>query len=214
MKDIGERIKERRIARGLSQNELAIRLGYKSRSSINKIEMGHNAITLSKVERFAEVLGTTVDYLMGWEDLPAPGVTEDVVTFPVIGEVAAGYDSFAAEDWAGDTIDIPRQYLKGRDASEFFTLRVKGDSMYPLYMEGDIVLVLKQSTLDRSGEVGVIEYDGEYATLKKVEYVMGEDWLKLIPVNPQHPPILISGSDVEKCRILGVPRLLLRDVEE
>ena len=60
--------------------------------------------------------------------------------------------------------------------------------MYPLYMDGDKVLILKQSTLNRSGEIGAILYNGDNATLKKVEYVEGEDWMKLVPVNPEYPP--------------------------
>ena len=65
--DIGERIKNRRIELGLTQEELASKLGYKSKSTINKIELGINDITQSKVVKFANVLNTSVAYLMGWE---------------------------------------------------------------------------------------------------------------------------------------------------
>ena len=74
------------------------------------------------------------------------------------------------------------------------------------------MLVLKQDTLDRSGQIGVVLYDGDQATLKKVEYVNGEDWMKLIPLNPLYPPKTITGCDLEQCRILGIPRLILRNV--
>lgn len=65
---IGIRIKTRREELGLSQEELAKRLGYKSRSSINKIELGKNDITQHKVVAFAKALNTTTAYLMGWVD--------------------------------------------------------------------------------------------------------------------------------------------------
>lgn len=65
---IGEKIKIRRKQLGMSQEELANTIGYKSRSSINKIELGINDITQSKVVAFAKVLNTTVSYLMGWEE--------------------------------------------------------------------------------------------------------------------------------------------------
>jgi hypothetical protein len=52
----------------------------------------------------------------------------------------------------------------------------------------------------------------EYATLKKVEYVMGEDWMKLVPINPQYQPKTISGADLEQCKILGIPKLLIRQL--
>lgn len=146
--------------------------------------------------------------------LPPPNITKNYTTFPVIGEVAAGYDHIACEDWEGDTVDIPNEYLKGRSRDEFFVLRVKGDSMYPTYQDGDKVLVLKQSTLNYSGQVGVVLYDDELGTLKKVEYKMGEDWMKLIPINPAFPPVRIENEELEHCRILGIPRLLIREIEE
>jgi transcriptional regulator with XRE-family HTH domain len=52
---------------GLTQEELAKKMGYKSKSTINKIELGINDIPQSKIFQFAEVLGTTPAYLMGWE---------------------------------------------------------------------------------------------------------------------------------------------------
>ncbi len=68
MATLGENIKKRRDELGLSQEELAAQLGYKSRSTIAKIETGENDITQSKIEAFARVLQTTPAKLMGWED--------------------------------------------------------------------------------------------------------------------------------------------------
>lgn len=65
---IGNQIKKRRLELEMSQEELARRMGYKHKSSINKIELGINDIPQSKIEKFAEVLRTSVPYLMGWED--------------------------------------------------------------------------------------------------------------------------------------------------
>ncbi len=67
---IGERIRNKRIELGLSQGDLAKLLGYKSASTINKIEKGVNDITQTKVIAFARALNTTVSYLMGWDDTP------------------------------------------------------------------------------------------------------------------------------------------------
>ena len=66
---IGERIKTRREYLNISQDELAKKLGYKSRSSINKIELGINDITQSKIKAIADILETTPAYIMGWEDI-------------------------------------------------------------------------------------------------------------------------------------------------
>jgi transcriptional regulator with XRE-family HTH domain len=53
---------------GWTQEELAYRMGYKSKSTINKIELGINDIPQSKIVKFADVLGTTPAHLMGWDD--------------------------------------------------------------------------------------------------------------------------------------------------
>ena len=67
MMSIGNRVRERREALQMTQDELAKKLGYKSRSSINKIELGLTDIAQSKISLFAKVLKTTPAFLMGLE---------------------------------------------------------------------------------------------------------------------------------------------------
>ena len=64
---IGERIKQLREAKGWSQDDLRKKLGYTSRATIHYIETGRNELTAAKVIKFAEVLGTTPAFLMGWD---------------------------------------------------------------------------------------------------------------------------------------------------
>ena len=71
MSTIGKRIARRRIELGLSQEELAEKLGYASRSGINKIENGKNAFPQKKLPAFAEVLKCSVNYLTGTENIDA-----------------------------------------------------------------------------------------------------------------------------------------------
>lgn len=66
MSTLGDNILYMRKQLGLTQEELAQRVGYKSKSSINKIELGLNDIPRSKVVKFAEALGTTPARLMGY----------------------------------------------------------------------------------------------------------------------------------------------------
>lgn len=66
--DIGERIKRRREELGMTQDELARAAGYKSRSSINKIEIDGRGIPQPKIEALAKALKVTPAYLMGWEE--------------------------------------------------------------------------------------------------------------------------------------------------
>lgn len=64
---LGLRIKARRNELGMTQAELAKKLGYKTKSSITKIEQGVSDITQTQVRQFAEALDCTVSYLMGWQ---------------------------------------------------------------------------------------------------------------------------------------------------
>ena len=213
---IYDRIKFLREQLGLSQQELAEKVGFKTASAVNKIELGLRDINQSKIIAFAKALNTTPSYLMGWDEEKThiPEITEDTVVFPVIGELAAGYDMFANEEYDMlDSIEIPLSYLKGRPKEDFFVLKIHGSSMYPMYMNNDKVLIKKTPTLNRSGDIGVVQYE-DYATLKKVEFVSGEDWMKLIPINPTYEPKTIEGEDLNHCRIVGVPVLLVREIEQ
>ncbi|MFR5807046.1 MAG: helix-turn-helix domain-containing protein, partial [[Clostridium] symbiosum] len=66
--EIGQIIKKRREELGMSQEELAQKVGYKSRSSINKIEVDGRGLPQSKIAAIAKALDTTPTYLMGWEE--------------------------------------------------------------------------------------------------------------------------------------------------
>ena len=66
--DIGDRIKKRREELGMSQEELAKKVVYKSRSSVNKIEIDGRGLPQNKIVIFAKALETTPAYLMGWND--------------------------------------------------------------------------------------------------------------------------------------------------
>lgn len=221
--DIGKIIYERRKELKLTLEEIGNYVGV-GKSTVKKWESGYIAnIKRDKIAKLAEILQLNpVTFINGVVDInqysnmkyPPPNITESYTTFPVIGEVAAGYDVPALEDWEGETVDIPDTYLKGRSKDEFFVLRVKGDSMFPTYQDGDKVLVLRQSTLNHSGQVGVVIYNDDCGTLKRVEYKMGEDWMKLVPINPSYPPIKIVDEELEHCKVLGIPKLLIREIEE
>ncbi|MBQ7089151.1 MAG: helix-turn-helix domain-containing protein [Clostridia bacterium] len=209
-----QRIFEELARAGKTQKELAEYLGIKQQAITNWKQRLNTSYT-KYIHGIADFLGVSVAYLKGETDVkeksPAPLVTDDVVCFPVLGDVAAGFEHVALTDWEGATAEFPRSALRGRPAEDYLALRVCGDSMYPFYLDGDVVLVLRTPSLEHDGQVALIRYDGENATLKKVEQL--KDGMRLIPLNPIYPPRTISGVDLEQCSIIGIPRLLLRNVE-
>ena len=186
------------------------------RSAISQYMKGAFRPKQVRTERIAKALGVSVAFLMGWSDDPyATGKSREdsdpCRPFPIIGEVAAGFGSPAIEEETGDYEYIPLHWLRGHDPEEFFVLRVKGDSMYPDFQDGDHVLVHRTTSVD-SGAIAVVLYDSEIATLKKVEYKDGEDWVRLIPLNREYAPKYIENDALEQCRVLGEVRRLIRVV--
>lgn len=127
--------------------------------------------------------------------------TSGFVTLPIIGTISAGFNGEAVEEVLGEQPFL-HMSLHGYSPEECFLLQVKGDSMYPDYRDKDIVLVHRQTSVD-SGTVAVILYNGDEATLKRVVYKPNEDWMELVPKNPEYPTKRISGADLQDCRVLG-----------
>ena len=70
MSNIGQKIAEARTKAGMTQQELAERSGYKTKSAINKIELGLRDLPQKKIAAIAQALGVTPGYLMGWDEEP------------------------------------------------------------------------------------------------------------------------------------------------
>ena len=213
IKSIISRLRESVENSGFSYVELEKRTGI-AKSSIQRYVSGTTKkIPIDAVQAISKAVGVPAEYILGWENpnkYLSPTITDDVVTFPVLGCIAAGYEEVAIEDWSGETVEIPISYLKGRKQSEFFVLKVHGNSMYPLYHENDKILILKQSCIEHNGDVGAVIYDGECATLKRIDIF--DDMVRLSPINPEYQPKELKGADMELYRILGVPRMLIREI--
>lgn len=207
--NVGEYIKLLRTQRGISQEELGKVVGVQ-RAAVQKWEAGtvHN-LKRNTIKKLADYFGVSP---INFIELDAPDISTDNITYPVIGEVAAGFDKVAIEEWTGEKINIPVDYLRGRQKDDFFVLQVKGDSMYPDYKEGDKILVLKQTALDYSGQIAVVICGEDYGTIKKVE--QRPNCVRLVPINPQYPPEEIKDTDIERVHILGIPKLLIRELDE
>lgn len=106
---IGERIKNRREELGITQDELAKKLGYKSRSSINKIELNIYNLKQSKIKLIADALDTTPTYIMGWEEDSTLERRDDMLDH-ISGLLSSAQLELACETYDDD-------YFTVRDAS-------------------------------------------------------------------------------------------------
>lgn len=205
-----KRIKCRREQLGLSQDELAKKLGYKSRSTIAKIEKGENDLNQSKIVAFAEALNVSPGYLMGIGDEETPTTLnlDNILPikkrrFPLLGDIAAGPPIEADGH-------IESYVLADEDIEADYALRIKGDSMIGAGIEdGDIVFIREQPEVE-NGEIAAVYVDGS-ATLKKV-YKTAES-VELWPVNPKYRPLVFTADNCQDFKILGKAVKRLTDIK-
>ncbi len=120
---------------------------------------------------------------------------------PLLGSVAAGEPIYAPEDF---DVSIP----VGAPVRCDYALRVKGDSMKPTYLDGDIVLVRQQQTFD-DGRIAIVAV-GDEATLKHVYRT--RNGVTLVSDNPDYPPMPFVEDECDQIRIMGKPVAYLRGV--
>ena len=179
---IGDRIKERREALGWSQDELAQRLGYKSRSSINKMELNIQDVPQRKVKDFARVLRTTTSYLLE-DDKEKSNLNQvQALTFPigVFDPISCGKGLFVDENATG-YIAVPVASV--RKGNSYFANAAEGDSMEPKIHHGDYV-IFEQTPEIQSGQIGAFCLNGEYYCKRFRKLGDGSCWL--VSENPTY----------------------------
>ena len=130
-----------------------------------------------------------------------------VKEIPILGTVKAGYDYLAQENWIG-TIDVDASLVK--DGSEYFALKVHGDSMSPVLVENDIVIVKKQDDFE-TGDIVVAIINGDEATIKKGKKT--DNSILLQPLNNNYEPLIFTNDEMKTIpvKIIGIVKQLKRD---
>lgn len=199
------RLKEARRAKGLTQVEVAKYIGI-TQGGYSGWERGDVNIDSVSLARLAELFDVTTDYLIGKTDTQS----EKPIKIPVLGSVPAGIPLEAIEDII-DWEEIPQSMASG--GREYFALQVEGDSMYPDYLPGDIVIVQK-TPVCASGDDCVVYVNGYDATLKQVKLDEQRGTLTIVPKNPSYPPRTFRKEEIQSLpvTIAGVVVELRRKV--
>lgn len=183
---------------GLKQTELCEKTGV-SNATLSRIEAGKAPVSYDNLARIAKTLGTTTDYLLGLsEDKEEKSLTR----IPVYGSVPAGIPIEALQVDEG-YINIDSEMLRGD--KRFIGLKVKGDSMYPFYLEGDTILVEITPDFNSGDDVVVFVGENYEATLKRIH--RKEDHIELEPLNREYKTHSYSEK-TEPVRVFGVVREL------
>lgn len=180
-----------------------------SKTNISCYMSGKYEAKQDGVKLLANALGVDPVWLMGY-DVPMEinkldELGNPMVAIPIIGVVKAGYDYLAKENWIG-TIDIDKELA---DTGELFALKVYGDSMYPVLMEDDIVIIKKQDDFE-NGDIVVAIINGDEATIKKGKKT--NDSILLQPFNAKYEPLIYTKEQIETIPvvIVGVVKQLKR----
>lgn len=190
---IGEMIKKRREQLGISQDELAKKLGYKSRSSINKMELGLQDVPQRKVKDFAKVLSVSIGYLL--ED-DQKQINDNLI--PIYSALSCGTGTWV-DEIPDDYVSVPESMrFSGRAFANF----ADGDSMTPKIRNGDL-LIFQETPQIPSGSVGSFSLNGAYYCKRLKRLPDGSYWL--FSDNPEYDPIPITKND--DFRVLGLYKL-------
>lgn len=203
---LGDLIYQYRVDHHISQRAFAQRCNV-SNVYISMLEKNNNPSTgkpiipsITQLKAIASAMEYTLDEIMRMVDDDSLVSLEGDITrvsnmspkmVPMLGEVAAGEPIFADQQY-GIYVNSP--------ANADFALTIKGESMNPTYLEGDVVYIKQQPDIDFDGQIAVVLLD-DSATVKHV--YKQENGLLLVSDNPAWKPMFKPFNEYNTVRILG-----------
>lgn len=198
----GNFLKRLRLDRGLNQNELAKQIGI-DKVSISRYERNRvtpNAKTLKKIADFFNI-----DIVDLYDEKTLEEKESEFIKIPIYGKVPAGIPLEAVQDIRGE-VEIQSKMTKG--GKEFLALEVSGYSMYPKFLEDDVIIV-ERTTDFKNGDIAVVYVNGYDATLKQI-FTEGNK-IRLHPFNPEYQDHEYPISE-NLVSVLGIVRELRRKI--
>ena len=209
METLGSRLRKLREKRNMTQTELSQMLGMKTYTTVSKWESDDNFPKGKDLKVLAEFFNVSSDYLLGLEkektnkksiesiynQLDQPRKTK-VYNFaeyqlreqnkkPQINIVIRGYVSAGTGEWLEETIE--EVSYEGAIPEHDFAVKVNGESMLPLFADGEIIFV-KATSEARDGQIIICQVNSE-------AYVKKLSGNKLVSLNKEYDDILISETD-------------------
>lgn len=176
-----QRLREAMFLSGKRQKDICEATGFTD-GQMSSWFNGRYRPNAEKMAQIAKCLGVSVDYLVGKEEMsPAKLTKPRFKEIPVLGKVAAGVPLIAQEDIIGSVFTD----------KNVFALRIKGDSMSPRIMDGDIVLVRRQDYAE-DGDIVIAMIEDE-ATCKV--FRKQHNTISLLPFNQIYAPLFYTEQD-------------------
>lgn len=178
-------------SRNLSQREIATRLNV-SPQTFNTWIQGKAIPRMGKIQLLADYFKIEKSDLI---EKKTNVTLSQGIKIPVLGSVPAGIPITAVEDIL-DYEEIPQSWA---NQGEFFALKIKGDSMEPRMISGDVAIVKQQSDAD-SGDVVIALVNGNEATCKKLEKT--NNGIMLISTNTKYAPMFFSNEQISELPVV------------
>ncbi|MPM33670.1 LexA repressor [bioreactor metagenome] len=192
----GEQLRKIRESNNISQKKLGEIL-FVSQQTVAKWESNKSSPNPETLAKIAEIFKVSIDNLMGVNS----GVPRSTggLWIPVLGRIAAGIPIEAIED----IIDYEEIDHDMASTGVYFGLQIKGDSMAPRVLDGDVVIVRQQQEAN-TGDIVVAIIDGQDATVKQLK--MEQGGIALVPWNPTYEVLRFTCEEVKTIpvTIIGV----------
>lgn len=200
-------LKHLRIQSGMTQEELAKKMG-KDYSTIGKWELGQRSPIMTDVIKIADIFQVSLEKLIGssmiYDNAEVVDMDSDIVKIPVYGTIKAGIPIESQSDII-DYIDIPREWTRGD--KKFYALKISGDSMFPKYDEGDLVIFEQNDDKELyNGKDCAVMINGTESTFKKV--LLNDQGIVLQPYNLAYDIMMYSNEQIEQLpiKVVGIAR--------
>lgn len=193
-----ERVNKLCKEKGMTIKELERQLHF-ANGYIRNVSIRGYRPKANRLNTIAEYFGVSPEYLLGEEETPQSDLpTSTGVMIPILGKVAAGIPISAVENVIGQEEISKKMAASG----EYFALKIKGDSMSPYIMDGDVVVVRQQNDAE-SGEIVVVLINGNDGVCKKLK--KSDKAVTLISLNPQYDPMVFTNEEIDQIpvKILG-----------
>ena len=234
--NIFDRIKNRRKELNMSQEELAIKTGYKTKSAISRIENGNRDISQSQIKIFAKALNTTPEYLMGLKtEFSQPPIDFSHLTKEELEEVAeenhipytkidyidqplycSSPDVDMLEYEEHNTVIMSDNLLKGiKNKNRLMLAKATGDSMDEIIPDGSFVIIQRVEPYDNIQNHDIVLYNYENSLSIK-EFIRDENGLIMRPhsTNPIHKDNIYSFENLKEnpLFIIGIIKKVIYDI--
>lgn len=201
---IGEKISARRKELKLTLEDVGNAVGV-GKSTVKKWETGYIAnMRRDKISLLAKVLQMNPSEFVDGDVEPREPTNisaflggNNIYNIPVFESVSAGFGAYASNDVLEY---IPVIITNPADVEDTIAIKVTGDSMYPKIEDGDIIVVRRQTSVDK-GDIAVVLLDGDEGLVKRVVY--GPTWIELRSINEKYPVKRFDGAEVTRLRVVG-----------